>query len=76
MNKQSERVATTSEQQFRIKVDSFWVRRLRDWFVFRYLVRIIWMWMTVGRRIRNAHQEAKRSGTIFYIDDLMGGGDV
>jgi len=70
------RQATTSEKQFRIKEDSFWLRRKRDIFVFRYLARIVWMWLTVGGRIRRAHQDAKRTGKTYYIDNIMGGGDV
>lgn len=76
MDSQTERVETTSEQQFRIKVDGFWARRRRDRFVFRYLARIIWMWLTIGGRIRRAHRHARRTGTIYYIDNILGGGDV
>ena len=70
------RQETTSEKQFRIKEDSFWLRRERDIFVFRYLARVVWMWLTVGGRIRRAHREAQRTGKIYYIDNIMGGGDV
>ena len=70
------RQATTSEKQFRIKEDSFWLRLERDIFVFRYLARIVWMWLTVGGRIRRTHRDAKRTGKIYYIDNIMGGGDV
>ena len=70
------RQETTSEKQFRIKVDSFRLRLQRDIFVFLYLARIIWMWLTVGGRIRRAHRAAQRSGKIYYIDNIMGGGNV
>ncbi len=70
------RQETSSEKQFRIKEDSFWLRRKRDVFVFRYLARIVWMWLTIGGRIRRTHREAKRTGNIYYIDNIMGGGDV
>jgi len=72
----SPREKTTSEKQFRIKEDSFVLRLKRDIFVFRYLCRIVWMWLTVGGRIRRAHREAARAGQIYYIDDIMGGGKV
>ncbi len=70
------REQTTSEQQFRIKEDSFWLRLKQDVFVFFYLCRIVWMWLTVGGRIRRAHREAQKTGNIYYIDNIMGGGDV
>lgn len=70
------REETTSEKQFRIKTDSYWLRLKRDIFVFLYLFRVVWKWLTVGRRIRQAHMQAKRNGTIYYIDDIMGGGDI
>ncbi len=71
-----ERQETTSEKQFRIKEDSVFLRLKRDIFVFRYLARIVWMWLTVGGRIRRAHREAARNGRVYYIDDIMGGGNV
>lgn len=70
------RQETSSEKQFRIKENSFWLRRKRDIFVFQYLVRIVWMWLTVGGRIRSAHRKAQRTGNIYFIDNIMGGGDV
>ncbi len=70
------REKTTSERQFRIQENNFWLRRKRDWFVFSYLACIIWMWLTVGRRIRKTHRQAERDGKIYYIDNVMGGGDV
>jgi len=70
------REQTTSEKQFRVKEDSFWLRLKRDIFVFFYLSRLVWIWMTVGRRIRRTHAEARKTGKIYYIDNIMGGGDV
>ena len=70
------RQITTSEKQFRIKEKSFWLRLKRDIYVFRYLARIVWMWITVGGRIRRAHDEARKTGSIYYIDDVTGGGNV
>ena len=70
------REATSSEKQFRIKQSGFVPRLRRDIYIFRYLWRIIWMWLTVGRKIRRRRAEAERSGNIYYIDDIMGGGNV
>jgi hypothetical protein len=74
--KNTPREKTTSERQFRIKQAGFGARLRRDVFVFRYLTRIIWMWLTVGGRIRRRHREAAKAGEIYYIDDIMGGGNV
>lgn len=71
-----DRQQTTSEKQFRIKENSVWLRRKRDIYVFRYLLRIVWMWVTVGGRIRRRLRDAEKTGTTYYIDDIMGGGNV
>lgn len=70
------REETTSEKQFRIKEDGFWPCLKRDIFVALYLWRLTWKWLTVGWRIRKAHREAQRTGNIYYIDNIMGGGDI
>jgi len=68
------RQKTTSERQFRL-YESTWVqRRRRDWWVFRYLLRIFWLWFTVGGKLRREKRRAERQGRVFYIDHIAGGG--
>jgi hypothetical protein len=54
--------------------DSTWrQRRARDWRLFRHLVRVFWMWCTVGRKLRRAYREAERTGQPVIIDHLRRG---
>ena len=71
----AQRRATTSEQQFRLYENSLAKRLKRDWFVFRYLFRIYWLWLTVGGKMRRAKRRAVRTGEVFYIDHIAGGGE-
>jgi hypothetical protein len=49
-------------------------RRLgRDWRLFRHLVRVLWMWCTVGRRLRRAYRAAEAGGPPVIIDRLERG---
>ena len=70
------RKQTTSERQFRLYQPGWrrWIAR--DWFVLRYLLRITWLWLTVGGRLRRAKRRAQRLGRVFYIDRVIGGGDT
>lgn len=67
---------TTSEQQFRIYEPGLSRRLARDWFVARYIWRIFWLWLTVGRKLRQAKKAAAAEGRVLPIDKVMGGGDV
>lgn len=68
------RKSTTSEQQFRLYDRSFLRRIRRDVFVLRYLARILWLWLTVGRKLRRAKLDATQSGDVLYVDEIMKGG--
>ena len=70
------RQQTTSEKQFRLYERGFLKRLSRDWFVLRYLWRITWLWLTVGGRLRREKRKARREGRVFYLDNLMGGGNT
>ena len=48
-------------------------RLARDWRLGTHLLRVFWMWLTVGRRLRRAHAEAERAGRPMQIDDLRRG---
>ena len=67
---------TTSEKQFRLYEPGWGKRLKRDWWVFRYLWRIFWLWLTVGGRLRREKQRAAREGRVLHIDRIMGGGDT
>jgi hypothetical protein len=69
------RQVTSSEQLFRIYERGFVKRLGRDWRVFRYLWRIFWLWLTVGGKLRRAKREAARTGRVFTIDHIAGGGE-
>lgn len=68
------REQTTSEKQFRLYERGFRKRLARDWWVFKYLWRIFWLWLTVGGRLRRAKRQAARDGRVLYLDEIMGGG--
>ena len=70
------REQTTSEQQFRLYQPGLGKRVARDWFVARYIWRIFWLWLTVGRKLRRAKHAAAREGRVLPIDRVMGGGDL
>ncbi len=71
---ESKRQRTTSEKQFRLYERGFVTRLKRDWFVFRYLLRIWWLWLTVGGKLRRAKRRAAATGEVFHIDHIAGGG--
>jgi hypothetical protein len=68
------RQQTSSEKYFRVYESTWWQRRKRDVWVFRYLFRIFWLWFTVGGKLRREKRRAEREGRVFYIDHIAGGG--
>lgn len=48
-------------------------RLARDWRLGKHILRVFWMWLTVGRRLRKATRDAERNGTSFRIDHLRRG---
>ena len=50
-----------------------WQRLRRDWVLGRHLLRVFWMYMTVGRKLRKAHREAEAAGRPIPIDRLRRG---
>jgi hypothetical protein len=68
------RQSTSSEKYFRL-YESGWRKRFaRDWWVFKYLLRIFWLWLTVGGKLRRQKRRAARQGRVFHIDHIAGGG--
>jgi hypothetical protein len=70
------REQTTSEKQFRLYERGLGKRLARDWFVFKYLTRIFWLWLTVGGKLRRAKRRAAREGRVLYVDNIFGGGNT
>lgn len=68
------RQQTTSEKQFRLYEPGLGKRLARDVWVFKYLWRIFWMWLTVGGKLRRAKRQAAKEGRVLYLDEIMGGG--
>ncbi len=54
--------------------EASWRQRLaRDWRLATHLLRVFWMWATVGRKLRRATEEAEREGRALTIDRLRRG---
>lgn len=51
-------------------------RLARDWRLFRHLVRVFWMWCTVGRKLRRAYRAAERGETEPVVIDALKRGRV
>ena len=68
------RHTTSSEKYFRLYENDWRKRLARDWWVFKYLLRIFWLWFTVGGKLRRAKRRAAREGRVFQIDRIAGGG--
>lgn len=55
--------------------DAAWPARLwRDLRIIGSSARFLWLWITLGRRVRRAVQEAERHGRVVYLEDLFGAG--
>jgi hypothetical protein len=50
-----------------------WQRLKRDYRLGKHILRVFWMWLTVGRRMRRATRQAEASGGSFRIDYLKRG---
>lgn len=50
-----------------------WHARLwRDLRILAGSARFLWLWLTVGRRVRRAVREAERAGRTVCLEDLFG----
>ncbi len=67
---------TSSEKQFRLYEPGLGKRLARDWWVFKYLFRIFWLWLTIGGKLRRAKRAAAKEGRTLYLDQIMGGGNT
>ena len=54
--------------------ESSWRQRLaRDRRLAAHMLRVLWMWATLGRKLRRATEEAARAGRPMPIDRLKRG---
>jgi hypothetical protein len=61
------------EEEYVLGESTLRQRLARDWRLAGHLVRVFWMWCTVGRRLRRAYREAERTGDPVVIDHLKRG---
>ena len=48
-----------------------WPRRLfRDAALVIYIVRMLWMWLVVGGRVRRDYRRCMKSGNVYRVDHL------
>lgn len=53
-----------------------WHTRLwRDLRIIGSSARFIWLWLTLGRRVRRAVADAERDGRVLCLEELFGAGD-
>jgi hypothetical protein len=50
-----------------------WQRLRRDWILGKHLLRVFWMWLTVGRKLRRAYRQAEAESKPIPIDALKRG---
>ncbi len=56
--------------------DAPWTARLwRDLCIIGSSARFVWLWLTVGRRVRRAVADAEREGRVLCLEELFGAGD-
>jgi hypothetical protein len=57
-----------------VLAEANWRRRLaRDWRLANHMLRVLWMWLTVGRKLRRASAAAQHEGRQLVIDQLRRG---
>ncbi len=39
----------------------------------RQFVRIWWLWLTIGRKVRREYRRCQHSGEKFFVDDYLSG---
>lgn len=61
------------EKEFVLGESSWRQRFARDRRLAAHMLRVLWMWATVGRRLRRATAEAERAGRALPIDSLRRG---
>jgi len=61
------------EKDFVLGEATRWQRMKRDWRLGRHLLRVFWMYLTVGRKLRRAVREAEAEGRAIPIDNLRRG---
>lgn len=61
------------EREFVLGEAGFFRRLRRDRILAGHLLRVLWMWATVGRRLRREYRRAQAEETALQIDHLRRG---
>lgn len=61
------------EKEYVLAEASLGQRLRRDWRLGRHLIRVTFMWVTVGRKLRQATKDADAEGTKIPLDQLKRG---
>lgn len=59
---------TASERYFRLYTADPVARLKRDFWVLRYMVKLLYLWLVVGGRLRRAKARAAREDGVYLID--------
>ncbi len=60
------------EEQFYLENPTRWQVLKRNTRLLKMLAAYAWMWLTRGRKVRQAYHEAQQSGVPLDLDELMG----
>lgn len=63
------------ENRYYLGEANFAQRIWRDLRIIGSSARFVWMWMTLGRRVRRATAAAERENRVVHLEDLFGAGD-
>ena len=66
------REQTSSERNFRVYQDSWWLRFKRNVRILIYLTKLYVRWLVFGGRIRRAWRQADKSGQPFILEEILG----
>ena len=61
------------EKEYVLAEASLRERLKRDWRLGRHMIRILWMWFTIGRKLRRATENADAGGPRIPLDKLKRG---
>lgn len=68
------REETSSERNFRVYENSWWLRFKRDIRILIYLAKLFKRWFIFGGRFRKAWKKADKTGKRFVLEDIMQAG--
>lgn len=62
------------ESRYYLGTASWRARLWRDLRIIGSSARFVWMWLTLGRRVRRAVAAAQREGRVAHLEDLFDAG--